>query len=1085
MNTQSKTNMLNEMNHYPYYLFINNPDKISKKIASLPWNCVFTTSTNLEKTLSLFTLPNRNCRSIETPDDFIKTPNKKNNLNIVFLNGTKNIENLDFIQKMAIKSNISKFFEIFPENLSHFGSLVFDSIEFENSIIEKIQELVYRLRNKSSIFFNVNQSSFFENELYKHKETYLITESIETFFNDTDLSLYSYSTDDNTFSENQFDFFINKQKLFKSKSQYSDFFDNFYLMTDQEVNKIDVPEYLRSNYFHIFLQNSANDYEWYGYQNNFNYERNEEKKLFDTVQSSLKKVNSTNVIFVYGQTGSGKTIAINNIAYKIYSEHEYPVIYLKKAQIDYIKNSENYFSQTLEYEKSSCSLLDDFMKDLEDFGAKNILLIWDLSLYPEDYNSIYQKLEKYLHNRGRNFVLLCTGYEKPETVKKISLFNLTPFLSEPLNIENFIKHIEYYAGLEPEELKSLQNFIAKNNQLNLFSVFYHFFSSTHQTLTEGVHREAEISIDSVISHCSSSDDLTLSSMQIALMKAGLVNKIEISKSLKISNTDIQNLLTITAICCENGVSLPSSLALKILPELQYDILKNITSIPFFIFTEENDDFTFSIRSKLEAQILLNSFNIDIDEKIKRICQLINKANLFSSSYGANREIKCIADLLHNIGPTYKSQKQIYMNSYKAIINVLKLLHNTNQKIDIRIILIEINYIRECYTEKLRNRTIDNKEFDKEMEYIIKIGDSYSAISEQSKDFNYIMIKVETANARYALSKSDPTNFEELKRAKQDAESVFAMYDNQYSYTIWFQTCNKLYENTKNYDYLAEMLNKIELLKSENENIEEDFYLTKEFATVNEYLSGTSNDYINSLINKGNPNGVFLKATKYLAKNNLNLNDYTQITGEQAKKFLEMKNSIFTENVMTLVYKSPKCLWLYIKLCWLLADGKGFHLGEKELTCISKNNWSNLLGLCQKFLAINNAVNSDRVNLMIEYLEALCFAQLEEYTSALNILNNIRELSESYYLPNRVYSRHMLCKENGEIRTFTGRIKVSSSGKISVYINEIKNGNVPIFCNPNNLRNFQAIDGKTDSNFQIGIGIMGFSVFHGYVGGKNE
>ena len=61
--------------------------------------------------------------------------------------------------------------------------------------------------------------------------------------------------------------------------------------------------------------------------------------------------------------------------------------------------------------------------------------------------------------------------------------------------------------------------------------------------------------------------------------------------------------------------------------------------------------------------------------INRICQLIEKANLFSSSYNANREIKCIADLLHRIGPSYQDAKREYINYYNKKTDKTYTMHH--------------------------------------------------------------------------------------------------------------------------------------------------------------------------------------------------------------------------------------------------------------------------------------------------------------------------------------------------------------------------------------------------------------------------
>lgn len=1085
MKSSAITEMLTEIERYPYFLFLSNLSSIDNEIAALPWNCVFTTLTDVNAVESLFKLPNRQCKIISNPEDFRKMPNRKNTLNIVFIFGTSSIENESPLDKVKLKSNISRYFEIIPDLLSQFGHIVFDTDNLHEFIKDKLEELIFNLRKKTVIFFNAN-SDLSENEIYSIFEVVFIKSTLKASLSYEDLSLYKYRNSSLDSSDKQVDFFINKKRFYKSYTQYSDFFKNFYILTENKINEISVPDYLQSNYFYLFLQNSANDYSWYGYQNAFNFIRDEDLKILETVRNSLSKTQQKKTILLYGQAGSGKTVTTNYVAYKIFEEHVYPVIYLKRNQIDFLKDDASYFTYGQNHSNTGFAVLDDFMKDLEDQGAKNILLVWDLSLYSDDYHQVYEKLSKYLHNRGRNFVLFCTGYAKNNNSKPIIQIELQPVVStNKTQIDSFIRHLETYADLSSEEISNISNYICNNdNELNLFSIFYRFFAITRPALTYGIKKEAEVSIDSVLAHCKDSDtDLSL--MQLALKKAGLINEVDLKKSISISNEDIQNLLIITAICCKYNVSLPTSLALKILPELNLDLIKTITSIPFFIFSEEDDDFSFSIRNSLDAIVLLNAFYISPEMYINRICQLIEKANLFSSSYNANREIKCIADLLHRIGPSYQDAKREYINYYNKIIETLRSLHEYKGKIDNRIILIEMNYIREFYTDKLGKGNISREEFENAMKEIISLGESYSAVSNSSKDFYFVMIKIETANARYTLAKNESEpNLNQLYNAKTDAEAVFALYDNQYSYTIWFQACNKIYDITSDKDILKQMLNKIELLKAENEDIDEDRFLANEFNKVHEKLSGTSDDYIAELIKNGNPNGIYLKAMKFLQENNLNMNNHNSVTSCQFEKYKELEKSVFSSEYLPIFYKNSECLWLYIKLKWLLYNGRPFFMGDKELTCISIEHWNEILELCKQYLIINSDEKSERFNIVVEYLEALCYAQTGNYGQSLSILTNLRERAESYYLLNRVYSRHMLCNEQGEIINFSGRVRIAANGKISILINQINSGN-PLFCNRNNLRNFQPENGKTDDHFQVGIGIMGFSVFHGYNGGKND
>ena len=100
MSSNLALEMLSEIERYPYFLFLNDLSNINKDIATLPWNCIITTNTDISSVESYFKLQNRQCRIITSPEEFEKVPNTKNMLNIVFILGTQPLETLNVEQKI-------------------------------------------------------------------------------------------------------------------------------------------------------------------------------------------------------------------------------------------------------------------------------------------------------------------------------------------------------------------------------------------------------------------------------------------------------------------------------------------------------------------------------------------------------------------------------------------------------------------------------------------------------------------------------------------------------------------------------------------------------------------------------------------------------------------------------------------------------------------------------------------------------------------------------------------------------------------------------------------------------------------------
>lgn len=147
--------------------------------------------------------------------------------------------------------------------------------------------------------------------------------------------------------------------------------------------------------------------QWYGYtpKTNFHVKRPFEDAFVDLVTKALngetptkKKYDPTAPIVLMGPPASSKTITLGSLAYRIFSRHNNPIIFIKNYDID--PNDENNFD-----------LLDCLMSNIDDLDgdAKN-LLIWDGSSNKNTIAAAISIANK-LHNRGRKFVMVCSSYQ--------------------------------------------------------------------------------------------------------------------------------------------------------------------------------------------------------------------------------------------------------------------------------------------------------------------------------------------------------------------------------------------------------------------------------------------------------------------------------------------------------------------------------------------------------------------------------------------------------------------------------------------------------------------------------------------------
>ena len=130
-------------------------------------------------------------------------------------------------------------------------------------------------------------------------------------------------------------------------------------------------------------------------------------------------------------------------------------------------------------------------------------------------------------------------------------------------------------------------------------------------------------------------------------------------------------------------------------------------------------------------------------------------------------------------------------------------------------------------------------------------------------------------------------------------------------------------------------------------------------------------------------------------------------------------------------------------------------------------WKEILGICNNYIG-RFCGNSDNIHQMarnIRYIKALCLGQLEQYSESLATLREIDE--DSSLGIRRVFTKHVLCDENGVPKKFTGRLgkydEVQRNG--DVYIEEF--GRNPIYYFGPHFKTSDFSEGKVFNDIEIG------------------
>jgi|GEM_PF-133184 len=485
----------------------------SKKITELPWACVFTSS-NDQAFSNSFINSKRMVRDIFEVQQINKRALDKKNLKIVrlFNNGD--------LSGRAAQNGAYKFLSKIPEIIENFGKLFIIGIgENDKLCIEKLCDLFTELRNNSTIIFDTEEY-LQKTELYDisiEKSFVLIKDYISNY-----IDIFEKDVDDFDYDEPDIDslqLYIRKKTINVDKSDLFELAQFAILLNIEEVTGFQVPPYLVENYFYAFLKESAYEPQWYGFANGFNLVRRFETKLYDVVIKSLENPGNPKQkpICLVGQSGSGKSIAVANLAYKVFSEKRFPVIFMNNPYINFGTNIYKSNGDIKHVKSPQFEALVKAIESLESKSAESVLIIWDLSAATKKDRDNALNLYKKLKNRGRNIQLLFTSYDSFDQTEKRKLhetgdlqypfipikatINLAPTeIEEGGVLSKFRTILKRKARMSKEDIDFIMSKIAENETINynVMTMLYQTFYEVRKPMENGIQKEATLTIKGII-----------------------------------------------------------------------------------------------------------------------------------------------------------------------------------------------------------------------------------------------------------------------------------------------------------------------------------------------------------------------------------------------------------------------------------------------------------------------------------------------------------------------------------------------------------------------------------------------------------
>lgn len=1100
--------MLNElftrMQYEPGVLFFGNKYKrLSTSVLDYSWNSIVTTNCDMALAAAIGN-DRRSVRDIISENDMQANLMDRKKLHIIRLFGenypNENIDQLDAedITDQAVLM-LARVAEIIKRN----GIIVIEDFEetcFTHKELRKALKGLYS-NQKQVYIFNCKKRDQYVTALESQGIAVLIEESVNDFFEE-------FLSSDNSFeqqiSDKTIQIYIEADKklaptcIEKRELLETDSFAT--LINVELLNEIKIPLNMYSDYFYMFLKNSVREPQWYGYSYGFNLHRNYEDRLYRKVKKGLENVGKANnkPLLVVGQTGTGKSISLAAIAYKIFNEKKYPVIYINDPDVNFYSSVE--YKQKGIRRKGSLAFnaLDALLEKLENLGAKATFLVWDTSSYSTGREKCY-RLYQALLARGRKVYLLSTAYELSHNANET--YAEGDYVEESVMNKKFIEcQATVEISTEVEQLKEILckkcNMSEQNvnsiidyytqNSTNYLSMFYQVFEILRGDLSKGVFKEANANLrdlDKILeegirltSSVNNVFALALKKIENDLVSAGIVDKLEDTdkeekRKIEVAKDDF---IKCIAVCSQFKLKMPYDFALRILGTYNEQIIRTLTQSTFFVISQDyHENYEISLRTPLEASMYISAKSMTPHDEIDCIVKMLKLMNP-SGGYGQQQEVRLCEKIIRIIGPNNAENRNRYKCGYAEVIDALKELREERNIWEPILISQEITYLREYYGRdedlevSVRTDTLKNA-VDIADDVLSKI--EYSGISMGTRN----AIIVESANSKLLLYQLKETNdtllFKELRR---DLRNVIR-YDSldYHAYVTLLKGSIIEYRNEgdtiRRLELLESMCSVADEIMFENPDVANSEYFRRQVTEIYSLLddSSTVKTYIEELVSNGSSAGLYVMTRKILLENKVDFKKPVRnnVQQEACKKVYSIFND---DKYKTVLSESEPCQYMLLNVVWLMNNKEPIYLdGECWITRMSEEIWRELLGICNNYIMrfCNDAEDIHQLAKNIRYIKALCLGQLGQYSESISVLKSIEE--DSALGIRRVFTKHMLCDENGVPRKFTGRLgkydEVSRSGYI--YIEEF--GKNPIYYHGPHMKSSNLEEGTVFNDVEVG------------------
>ena len=797
-------------------------------------------------------------------------------------------------------------------------------------------------------------------------------------------------------------------------------FGNLLTIEDLEIgtflSKRDFPYAFRQ-----FLDRSIGgtpDWYCYNHEIGFHLRRDIESDLLKDINNALEQADSSNrarPLLLCGQAYSGKTNVLCSLAYQIFSEHRYPVIYIPySGDITDIKKYKELLAYLLgKIERSTQTIVPT-------------LIVWDISCRQEKDLDLPLALLRYLRDEGRQVQMLCSSYDlcgniKENYERKYITRKIEEILSKSEK-QNLISLLQEKGCFTENEINVCINRFSNNPH---FLASLYKFRELHENMEVHINRENAARNDELdkileeITETSLGENLN-NSLAILLEQINLGDNETPAATPDSGNrrTLLGDAISCIALCTFYGCSMPISLFLRLLSDNNwklgpYSIYTALSNHTLLREQGDGDDLELVIRSPLEAKFMLNNVN-----RLDSLVKIVNKVNINNFN-----EIELIRKLVQSMGPNCKfvnksdySLWDDHWSEFEQVWEALKnLRENATEIWKIKLLPQELSLMRE-YSRNANKKKILEEAYQLAGEGKSKIKDTDDDLLKANILVEYCLLW-QMMNEKIWQMMNEKKDTCILYNEIHSELRELAYRGNRHVQQTLLELGLKCYDEQRiREEGSIELLKQLYYWGSRFSN-GADSPLEETIQRVYQRIdqAGLDDNLFQKLINKKDPAAIYVWAAKEKRKWIDTLPDTDDKVSKRRSAAQKILDEYLLKSEFDWSHNDPLCVFLLIEMLWMSKTGLEIiphPQKERNAIRLSKRDWEEICVWCKNYLQFGEI----NIRSEVRFLNIVSLLHLKESNGIQEEIRKLPKYSE--------YGRgqwYLICNYEGIPITFTGTV----------------------------------------------------------------